>query len=1376
MRTKHSYLTPVLILVLLVGSPAGAEERNFPAGSWIIPMDSPYQEEVGQGLFEAYGFVYELLANGVTVYWMINDAKTSKDQIDFTIHDAGVSPVVELVSHAGGTTGLAGVTNTISYSGGPWVIDAEDVEVARKVLANPNGSWDAVNVHESKVPFSGNVQQELSGTPPKVALMSDSEDLEQGDAVKIMASYLVLANICGDAFEVVTPNQVRDGILDRVDDPFTILWVPHWEGYGGVYADDNDGNGEPDVEQIVTKIREFLGRGNAMFAECASIETFEHSMNGHFLTGSGLSTTLASGGKGAGIGHNGGFMNSGHLIYNYPEVIFSQVGLEDLNPTGGHLANFRPFVYPDDVSGPWAEPYDQNNGLTPVPSANAHYNSTVKRFVFDDRNMLNIPNNEDQDQWDYYVGGNVDGNLGKGYVLYLGGHTYVDAGCGLSMVDKGDGGLAIPGPTGTHHFSMQFDAAPPAGATFSLTFSSSDSAGTAYTTTVDDLRFDQTDVSGGKELVVDFSNAVIVGSTISNILVSNTIADVLTINQIRVSRTDGLALTTPQLLRVSDDDIVVDFYSGAGLSLPAVVPLTKIPQSNYQIMAGSADSVATVWAKSVAGGQLTTFTVTYEGGQTLSIDFDQSGHGVPADVVTSADGALQIDLSGVATSPDRVDNIVLRDVGLTTLNIEAVGFSWTAGVNNQRFKDFLYEKGAKVLSMDSFSPAFGSFGTKSGTAPVEVPIAPVGFVDTTSCGFNPGCSWKSAAAVRYVLNTLFNLQFQLLSNNPIEFSRSAPIVDKDNLLVAGTFEYPGWRGHLRAYDATQPGSAAIWDAANAMPAADGRTIFTNTGGVISDGDGLQGASDFPTKTPFTFGNAHTLAPYLAMSDPVDLDDKPEQQVINRVRGRAFVGTDPSNPADYQDMENRLGGIEHSAAAIVGPTGANIAGGATRARVAYVGSLDGILHAFDAGHQDSAALDPGAGVEKWGFIPGEVLPRLQNDRNNPAAPEDYAAVDASSTVADVKIKYVKDAEPKARTVLVGTEGYGGQSVFALDISDPDADKWEVLWEVTDIRPPQGDEVADTDTNGDGVPDAVQMGHAYKTAISRVFLNTNPAEATYVVYVATGYAVPGQMSGGVRVYAFRLDNAQKLWEFHASYNRSVNDIPGALTVVDQNNDGFADWVFVGDNNGRLWQLSANTGENPYGGAPLYDAGNDDPIATSPAVAVAGGEIVLFFGTGGTDWAPADANHIHKIIAVKAGPPADHADVGQGVGEVLFSYDLDVGEKVFASPILSGDILFVGTVVGTVESANPTDDYLADGMARGSLRALDVGNAVGGAAGDPTVEAKLDNAGNFRGTLHVENGAVYGASVNGDIVQLGNAGAPNGAAAPPVERVFWREAATP
>ncbi len=1350
-----------LVALLLAAVPVQAVEHNFPAGSWIIPMDNPYQPEADQGLFEAYGLVWELLANGVTVHWIIDSTKTTSSAVDLTIFDIATNPVVEELGHGGGTTPIPGVTNFINYTGGPWVIDAADVAKAMVVLQD--AAWNQVNIHEAKVAFSANVQRTLSGTPPKIALMNDTESTTSGNAVKILASYLVLANICGDAYEVVTPNQIRDGILQRPNDPFSLLWAPHWAGLEKApYDADNNGNGIIDADEITQKVRTFLEAGNSMFAECASIEVFEHSPYGHFLTD-------------VGIGHNGGTMDATKMHYDGAASPFAQTGNLQFVPTGGHLHNWRPFVKAQDVSGPPAEPYNKKGGYTPVPTKNASYNATVTRFAYDDANGLNLATNKDRDQWDYYVGGYTDGDATKGYVVYLGGHSYGDKACATSVLGGGGGGGGIPGPAGTHMWSIQFDSPPLAGTMFDITVSGTDATGAPFTSYAGNLHFDGNDVAVGTTLQLDFSGATISGSTISNIAFNNISGGVITVTEIRVRRSDGI--TTPNVVRVWDQDILVDFYNGPGLPLEAVTPPAGGGcTSSYQIAAGGSDNVRLEWKKDLQKKQSTTFTVNYNGGKSLGITFDTSGQAKPS-TVTSADGSFEIDFSGAAVvSGDRVEGVVLRNLGLTAINIESVDFAWTKGDSDQKMKKYKYNNGSDSLEIDARSVASGSFANNCGGASPTVQIAPPGAIQqtvTTSCGDNSACGWKNAAAVRYVLNTLFNLQFTV---NNTEFSRSAPIVDKDNLLLAGSFDYPAWRGHLRAYDATAPGGAALWDAATAVPAADARTLFTNTGGVISDGLGLNGGPDQPAKTPFTFANAHLLAPYLAMTDPVDADDNPERQVINRVRGKDFIGADPANPAHYADMTNRLGAIEHSAAAIIGPTNAAIPGGDTRQRVAYIGTLDGILEAIDAGHQNTAALDAGSGAELWGFIPGELLKRLQNDRTDPLSPVDYAGVDASPTVTDVQIDYDGDGTPEPRTVLVGAEGYGGKSIFAMDVSDPATP--QLLWEATDIRLPEVGwgspyliEVADTDADGDGIEESVQMGHAYKTAISRVFLNTNPPEATYVAYVATGYAVPGNWLGGVRVYAFRLDNGEKLWEFHANYLRSVNDIPGALTSVDANSDGFADWVFVGDNNGRLWQFNAATGENPYGPVtPLYNAGNDDPIATSPAVAVNGGEVVLFFGTGGADWAPADAAHLHKLIAVKAG--FHHADAGQGVGEVLFEEILPAGEKVFSSPVLSGTVLYLGTVVGTVESDDPTQDLPAVGATVGSLRAYDVGNAVNGLAGAPTVAGTIAGAGNVRATLHIQNDALYGATIDGGVVQVGTAG--NGAAAsvPPVDRFFWRQ----
>ncbi|MFC1889759.1 hypothetical protein ACFL4G_08395, partial [Thermodesulfobacteriota bacterium] len=264
-------------LVLNAGTTV-AEERDFSAGALIIPMDQTWQSGVDGGILEAYGLVYYLLEADVTLYWAIGVNKAAIDEIDLTISDSTTSPVARKYDHNGGLEDLAGVTNTISYAGAPFLIDEEDAATAKTCI--DESGWSAVEVHQSLVPFASNIYRELDGAPPTLALMNNKEDLVAGN-VEILESYLRLAGICGNCYEVITPNMIRDGYLDT--DPVKLLWAPHWTGYDN-YNVDADGDGELDVETIVKKVAAFLDRGGALFAECASIEVFEHSLNGRFLS------------------------------------------------------------------------------------------------------------------------------------------------------------------------------------------------------------------------------------------------------------------------------------------------------------------------------------------------------------------------------------------------------------------------------------------------------------------------------------------------------------------------------------------------------------------------------------------------------------------------------------------------------------------------------------------------------------------------------------------------------------------------------------------------------------------------------------------------------------------------------------------------------------------------------------------------------------------------------------------------------------------------------------------------------------------------------------------------------------------------------------
>src|SRR5262245_22991192 len=72
MNRAIGLLTLVLFSTVLP-SAASAQVRTFETGSLVIPMDLSYQD---RGMFQAYGLVFQLRRQDVTVHWVIDPAKT----------------------------------------------------------------------------------------------------------------------------------------------------------------------------------------------------------------------------------------------------------------------------------------------------------------------------------------------------------------------------------------------------------------------------------------------------------------------------------------------------------------------------------------------------------------------------------------------------------------------------------------------------------------------------------------------------------------------------------------------------------------------------------------------------------------------------------------------------------------------------------------------------------------------------------------------------------------------------------------------------------------------------------------------------------------------------------------------------------------------------------------------------------------------------------------------------------------------------------------------------------------------------------------------------------------------------------------------------
>jgi len=100
-----------LALALVVPASA-ARADTFAVGSYIIPMDTTYQDA---GMLKAYGLVYNLLRHGIPVRWVVNPAKAYQG-VDFTASAVDLKTSAQIANYG--------------YRGGPFVIDSANAAAA----------------------------------------------------------------------------------------------------------------------------------------------------------------------------------------------------------------------------------------------------------------------------------------------------------------------------------------------------------------------------------------------------------------------------------------------------------------------------------------------------------------------------------------------------------------------------------------------------------------------------------------------------------------------------------------------------------------------------------------------------------------------------------------------------------------------------------------------------------------------------------------------------------------------------------------------------------------------------------------------------------------------------------------------------------------------------------------------------------------------------------------------------------------------------------------------------------------------------------------------------------------------------------------------
>lgn len=260
----------------------------------------------------------------------------------------------------------------------------------------------------------------------------------------------------------------------------------------------------------------------------------------------------------------------------------------------------------------------------------------------------------------------------------------------------------------------------------------------------------------------------------------------------------------------------------------------------------------------------------------------------------------------------------------------------------------------------------------------------------------------------------------------------------------------------------------------------------------------------------------------------------------------------SECSDMRERKDRLGDIINSAPVLVegaqylpyraetldGTTGSYRAfqqSAKNRKGIIYVGANDGMLHAFNSA----------TGVEEFAFIPTAVISNL-NKLTDPQYGIDTGEenstlhqyfVDGSPVVADVYF------DNQWRTVLLGSLGAGGRSVFALDVTDPDNP--ELLWEFSH---------ADDPAMGVSIP---------QPTIARLH------SGQWAALIPNGY----NSSAGPTLFALDIKTGEQIAKLSTPVDPDATDAGNGLSNIrtaDMNGDGIVDYVYGGDLQGNVWRF--------------------------------------------------------------------------------------------------------------------------------------------------------------------------------------------------------------
>jgi type IV pilus assembly protein PilY1 len=353
---------------------------------------------------------------------------------------------------------------------------------------------------------------------------------------------------------------------------------------------------------------------------------------------------------------------------------------------------------------------------------------------------------------------------------------------------------------------------------------------------------------------------------------------------------------------------------------------------------------------------------------------------------------------------------------------------------------------------------------------------------------------------------------------------------------------------------------------------------------------------------------------------------------------------------------------------------------------FVGTNDGILHAFNLEATRLAGADVDAGFEFWGFVPPALFDVL------PSASQTHTSTfEGSPVLAEVSLpRTALSTDPtEIRTVLVSNVR-GAPAFVAMDITHPEEPV--PLWQYSDKY----------------------MGNTVgRAAITHVSIN-NPSPQLRAVAIlpgGSGTVVPATsqpLTSDLRASSGVSRDHGRKWNLEGRGLFVVDVLTGAIiqrfdarhfnapitgsVVAESPGFGVSKAAYFTDEDGVLWRLSMmNPDPNQWRVQPVYDlfgdqAWNAGRSSTFPPVLTRddSGNVVIVVGTGNlqnlTDTAA------HRVVSLTETRVITDGDIEPANSMTRnWMIQLDPAESVTGPLVLFEEVVYFGTFRSSIDAAN-------------------------------------------------------------------------------------------